>query len=161
MLQGSRIHCLKGVVVMTLRFSSYAFMDREQKCTLTTIAPLRIYFCTANDVVEPIICGALKLPFILEGEKGDAAIGGIFATNGKIRDFMYQQAVRLIEHNRANGLRTGIMPALSPKARPEHGALLLLVAYHPENEHIVGQQSCRDYKQILNEFFDGKPGFYC
>lgn len=146
---------------MTYHFSTQAFMDRKQECVLVTFAPFRMFFCTANEVIDDVIYGKIKSPYILEGKNGDAAIGGIIKPQGKLRDFMFKQTVRLIENNRERGIRTGIIPALSIKARPDHGALLILVAHHPNSEHVAKQQSYGDYEKLLQEFFDGKPGFYC
>ena len=145
---------------MVLRFSTQAFTDRDQKCTLVTFAPFRMLICTADEIFDHIIQGELKAPYVLEGESGDAAIGGIIKPESRQRDILFDHTTHIIENNREKGLRTGIIPALSIKARPERGALLLLVAHQPESEHVIEQESYDDYKKILQEFFDGKPGFY-
>lgn len=145
---------------MILHFKTRAFIDREQKCTLVNYAPFYIWFCTADQVFSNIVNGELKTPFVLEGETGDAAIGGIFASNSKAQKRLLDHAIRIIESNQAKGLRTGIIPAISPQARPEHGALLILVAHHPESEHVAEQKSYSDYKQLLRDFFNGNSGFY-
>ncbi len=145
---------------MTLRFGTQAFMDREQQCLLITFSPFRIQICTADDVFDEVLRGTIRTPFVLKGERGDAAIGGFTELKGKARDIMIDHTVKHIEENRDKGLRTGIIPVLAPKVKPERGALLLLVAHDPDSAHVAEQKSYTDYKNLIEDFFDNKPGCY-
>ena len=145
---------------MTLRFGTQAFMNRDQNCLLILFAPFCMVLCKADDIFDEVLKGTIKTPFILKGEKGDAAIGGFTELKEKARSIMINQTVKLIEQNRDRGLRTGIIPVLAPKLKPDRGALLLLVAHDPNSEHVAEQKSYTDYRTLIEDFFDNKPGCY-
>jgi hypothetical protein len=151
---------MKGVTAMKLRFSTRAFMDREQDSLLVTYQPFRITVLKAGEAFDSILSDQIKAPYVMHGESGDAAIGGFKKLNDKLRQLMIEHTVKIIEENREKGLRTGIVSVVSPSSKAERGSLMLLTAYPPDDEHVAEQKDFTDYRTIIEDFFNENPGVY-